>query len=159
MRTIILTLVTAIIFCFTALFFLNRSNQKKIVYADAIRLFNDYKFKIDMEKMGQVTLSRLQQELDSVGVIYKSNRSDPNAQQLVATAEGKLTEAYAAINKEINEKAWMKLNPLINKYGKEKGIDMLIGANGMGTVLYASESKDITEDLIKYVNEIYEKGN
>lgn len=141
------------------IYFLVRNGEKKIVYADAIRLFNEYKFKIDLEKMGQGTLTQLKSQLDSVAVIYKANPADEKAQQLVAEGQHRLAEAYTAINKEINQKAWERLNPIINKFGKEKGIDMLIGANGMGTVLYASEARDITDELIKYANRTYDKGN
>jgi outer membrane protein len=142
-----------------ALYFFTKGNDKKIVYADAIRLFNGYKFKVELEKMGQGTLTMLKNRLDSVEVIYKANPTDERGQQLVAEGQQRLAEAYTAINKEINQKAWERLNPIINKFGKEKGIDLLIGANGMGTVLYATEARDVTDELIIYANGIYDKGN
>lgn len=157
-RTIIACLASTAILI-VALYFFTGGGEKKIVYADAIRLFNEYKFKIELEKMGQGTLTRLKNQLDSVSVIYKANPADERGQQLVAEGQQKLAEAYTAINKEINQKAWERLNPVINKFGKEKGIDMLIGANGMGTVLYASDTRDVTDELIKYANGNYDKGN
>jgi Skp family chaperone for outer membrane proteins len=101
----------------------------------------------------------LKNRLDSVEVIYKANPTDERGQHLVAEGQQRLAEAYTAINKEINQKAWERLNPIINKFGKEKGIDLLIGANGMGTVLYATEARDVTDELIIYANGIYDKGN
>jgi outer membrane protein len=140
-------------------YFLCGNNQKKIVYADAIRLFNSYKFKTDMEKLSQARLGQLKGELDSVSVIYKTNPGDAHAQELVAAKEQQLSQAYSLINKEINEKVWERLNPVINKFGKEQKLELLIGANGMGTVLYASDAKDVTAELIQYANAQYEKGN
>ncbi|MEJ5144718.1 hypothetical protein [Sphingobacterium sp. MYb388] len=150
--------------CFTvvqvfAVYFFARMNQPKIVYADAIRLFDEYKFKTDMEKMAEGTLRQLKGELDSVQVLLKVNPQDPRAQQLVSEGQSRLTQAYSNINKEINEKAWARLNPVINKFGKDNKIDLLIGANGMGTVLYANDTRDVTADLIIYANKIYEKGD
>jgi len=137
---------------------LSHSQDKKIVYADAIQLFNGYKYKTDLEKAGQGTLSKLKASLDSVGIIYKVNPGNPNTQLLVAEKQQQLSQAYEAMNKEINQKVWERLNPLIQAFGKEHHIEMLIGANGMGTLLYASEEKDMTQDLIQYVNRAYE-GN
>lgn len=159
MKKVIIAIVASTVILVGALYFFTKDGDKKIVYADAIRLFNGYKFKTDLEKMGQGTLTLLKNRLDSVEVIYKANPADERGQQLVAEGQQRLAEAYTAINKEINQKAWERLNPIINKFGKEKGIDMLIGANGMGTVLYASEAKDVTEELIKYANRNYDKGN
>lgn len=159
MKRIIISCLASTAILIVVLYFFTRGGEKKIVYADAIRLFNEYKFKIELEKMGQGTLTMLKNQLDSVAVIYKANPADERAQQLVAEGQQKLAEAYTAIDKEINQKAWERLNPIINKFGKEKGIDMLIGANGMGTVLYASDTRDVTDELIKYANKNYDKGN
>ncbi len=159
MKRIVMAFLGCIVLVSGIFYFLVRNGEKKIVYADAIRLFNGYKFKVELEKMGQGTLTQLKSQLDSVEVIYKANPADEHAQQLAAEGRQRLAEAYTAINKEINQKAWERLNPIINKFGKEKGIDMLIGANGMGTVLYATEARDVTDELIKYANQVYDKGN
>lgn len=134
-------------------------NERKIVYADAIRLFNGYQFKTDMENAGKGTLIRLKNELDSVEMVFKTSAQNPALQQLMAEKQQSLTMSYDAINKEINQKVWERLNPLIHQFGEDRHIDLMIGANGMGTVLYASQARDITDDLIKYANQHYEKGN
>lgn len=140
-------------------FYLFHDSGKKIAYADAIRLFNEYKFKIDMEKESQGNLKKLKVEMDSVGVIYKVNPGNEQVQRMMMEKQQQFTNGCNAVNKTINEKVWERLNVKIQDFGKKEHIEMLIGANGMGTVLYASESRDVTDDLIKYVNESYEKGN
>lgn len=134
-------------------------SDKKIAYADAIRLFNEYKYKTDMEKASQGTLGKLKNDLDSIAVIYKVNPTNVRIQQMVMEKQQQLSQGYEAINKEINQKVWERLNSKIHDFGKENKIELLIGANGMGTVLYASDNRDVTDDLVKYVNESYEKGN
>jgi outer membrane protein len=140
-------------------FLLFNQKKDKVVYADAIRLFNEYQFKKDMERESQGVLNRLKHEADSVSVIYKVNPNDIGAQQLMAEKQRQLSEGFNKVNKEINEKVWQRLNPKIQEFGKNNNVEMLIGANGMGTVLYADESRDITDALIKYVNENYEKAD
>jgi outer membrane protein len=135
------------------------SEKKKIAYADAIRVFNGYRFKADLEKMSQGTLISMQESLDSAEAAYRAAPQNQEVQQRLLASQQRMAAGYNAINKEINDKVWDRLNPVISKFGKEKGLDLLIGANGMGTVLYADDSKDITDDLIRYINENYEKGN
>lgn len=48
---------------------------------------------------------------------------------------------------------------MLEQYGKERNIRLLVGANGAGTVLYGDKGIDMTDDLIKYLNSKYEKGN
>lgn len=159
MRKNIIAILIFLVAQIGILYFFNYKGERKIVYADAIKLFNAYQLKTDMEKSSQVSLTKLKNELDSAGVMYKVNYNDPAMQNLYMEKQQKWSEGYDAINKEINEKVWERLNPLINKFGKEEGFELMIGANGMGTVLYASEARDVTDDLIKYVNSNYEKGN
>jgi len=158
-KRIIIAVLIVLAAQLTATWFLIRSREHKVVYADAIRLFNEYKFKLDLEKVTAGQLNRLKLELDSVGVIYKTDPANERAQQLIAQKQQQFSEAYNAINKDINTQVWNRLNPVIQQFGKDKGIELMVGANGMGTVLYASEARDITGDLIKYANEVYEKGN
>jgi outer membrane protein len=109
--------------------------------------------------MSQGTLSSMQESLDSAEAAYRAAPQNQEVQQRLLASQQRMAAGYNAINKEINDKVWDRLNPVISKFGKEKGLDLLIGANGMGTVLYADDSKDITDDLIRYINENYEKGN
>lgn len=159
MKKIIIAFLGFAILQVACVYYFIKKQEKKVVYADAIQLFNGYKFKTEMEQMSQGTLNRLKQELDSVGVLYKTNPTNTEIQQMVMERQQALSQGYAEINKEINQKAWERLNPIINKFGKERGLDLLIGANGMGTVLYASDAMDVTADLIKYANQNYDKGN
>ena len=158
-KNIITILLFLVVLAGMAYYFNYKTIERKIVYADTIKLFNAYHFKTDMEKSSQTALSKLKNELDSAEVMYKVNSSDPVMQNLYMEKQQRWSEGYNAINKEINEKVWERLNPLINKFGKEEGFELMIGANGMGTVLYASEVRDVTDDLIRYVNTNYEKGN
>jgi outer membrane protein len=159
MKKLLIAVLVLTIIQLPICYYLITGSQKKIAYADAIRLFNEYKFKTDLERSSQGTLGRLKNEVDSAAVLYKVNPDDAVVQQVMMSKQQQLRQGYDAINKEINQKVWERLNTKIHDFGKENDIEMLIGANGMGTVLYASESRDVTDALIKYVNESYEKGN
>ncbi|MDP2684159.1 MAG: OmpH family outer membrane protein [bacterium] len=53
---------------------------------------------------------------------------------------------------------FQKINEYIENYGKVNNIDIIIGTNNSGNVLYADKSVDITEEIIKGINEEYLNG-
>ena len=50
-----------------------------------------------------------------------------------------------------------KVNDFVEKYGKNNGYTFIFGKNRAGSVLYGTESKDITEAVTKAINEAYKK--
>lgn len=74
-------------------------------------------------------------------------------------AQGNLEQEYQQSNQTINEQVWKRLNPLVDAYGKEQGLRLIIGANGMGSVLYNDAYYDRTKEVTAYVNKKYEEGN
>jgi Skp family chaperone for outer membrane proteins len=71
----------------------------------------------------------------------------------------KLDNDYTQSNRDINEQIWKRLNPLLDEYGKKKKLHLIIGANGMGSVLYNDEYYERTNDVISYINKKYYEGN
>ena len=151
----------------TALYFLIAHDNKKIAVVDAIKLYNEFKMKKDLEGHNSGRLQELGLSADSLKRLLQAKSADEStarsevqelytdfmrAQQLF---EGNLND----INAEINEQVWIRLNPLIDDYGREKQLRLIIGANGMGTVLYNDDYYDHTDAIIEYVNKRYEKGN
>jgi outer membrane protein len=43
-------------------------------------------------------------------------------------------------------------------YGKKHGYDFIYGAQGSGNLMYANGQKNITDEVLKYINERYQ-GN
>lgn len=142
---------------------LNRKVEK-IIVIDAIKVFNEYRLKQDLEARVQGELENYSTQLDSLKAIGENalRRSDTNTALAVAVDVKDLqqhaADAYATSNKNINEQVWKRLNPLIDEFGKEMNYRVIIGANGMGSVLYKNESIDKTDDIIRYINKNYEKS-
>lgn len=157
-----LSLGLSIVSIAIVLFFYN-AQTKKIVVVDAIRLFNEFKMKIELEKIDGERLSDLGKKIDSLQTRLKINQSkniiDEELINSYRNSREKLEIDYQESNQNINEQVWKRLNPLIDDYGKKNDFKMILGANGMGSVLYNDELCDETDDIIKYVNRIYEKGN
>lgn len=79
---------------------------------------------------------QLQQELSNKQVIYR-----------------KWAEASA---REIEQVVWKQLNQYLRNYGKAHAYSIILGTQGNGNILYTKEGLEITEDVIKFVNQQYE---
>src|ERR1700748_1176426 len=71
MKKIIIALVAFLLVQTAVCYYLVHKSERKIVYADAIKLFDGYKLKTDMEQASQGTLKKLKVSLDSATAFYK----------------------------------------------------------------------------------------
>jgi outer membrane protein len=155
--SIILCLLTGLI-----TYMLIQRQQKRIAVVDAVKLFNSYNLKKDLEKQSGGRLHYLSGQLDSMRIKFEEQQGnkDENVKKEIfrsySIAKQQFDNEYAQINQALNEMVWKRLNPLIDKYGKEHELHLIIGANGMGTVLYNDDFFDLTSDVITYVNKDYE---
>lgn len=136
-------------------------SNKGIAYIDIERLVNGYQFKKDLEKAAGSDLYSIKMTIDSLEMVRKAVASPvpTKVDSQLVHAKYVFEEYYAASNRDINKNIWERLNPIVEQYGKDRKLQLLIGANGAGTLLYAAKKRDMTDDLIRYVNQKYEKGN
>lgn len=145
--------------------YLINGRVKKIGVVDAVRLFDGYNMKKEMEDKAKGKLQTLGRQMDSVTNLYNMAKAGKNEDEIKRLAyaanymKASLEEEYKRSNQEINQQVWKRLNIAMDAYGKNKGIHLIIGANGMGTVLYNDDYYDLTTDAIKFVNSKYEEGN
>lgn len=165
-RQIIITIICCVITA-SGIILWTSGNNKKIAVVDAIQLFNSFKMKIELEEKASGGLRYLGHQADSLQkeLEGKSKVKDfPKAEleglyKTYMQAKGLLEQEYQQSNQSINEQVWKRLNPLIDEYGKKEKLRLIIGANGMGNVLYNDDYYDQTKEVIDFVNKKYETGN
>lgn len=160
-RFLLYALLISVAVSFTV-FYVMGKQDKKIAVVDAIRLFNEYNMKKDLEKQVEGKLEFLGKQLDSLDKLMqeqaylKNKEGDEQLFNNYGIARQRLDKEYSESNRLINEMVWKRLNPLVDEYGKKHGLHLIIGANGMGSVLYNDSYYDLTDELIKHVNKNYE---
>lgn len=132
--------------------------KSKIVYVDIGKMLEGYKFKKDLENESTQNLYKIKNTVDSLKMVKKMG-NNPIIDSQILYAERAFEQYYSYSNQEMTKKIWERLNPLLEQYGKEKKIELLIGANGAGTLLYGDTQRDKTTEVIQYINQHYEKGN
>ena len=86
-------------------------------------------------------------------------------QQLLGNKQQQINNYQQAIQNQIQEedkKATQTvvndINDYVKEYGKKNGYKIIFGASGGGNIMYASESSDLTEKVLKGLNADFE-GN
>lgn len=160
-RSIILSVIISILSSGLVYVLLSNQNRKTAV-VDAIKLFNQYNMKKELEAKEKVRLEAMSKVLDSMTnqiKLAQASKDEQGAKELFnrfSILKQQLRDEYNQSNQLINQEVWKRLNPLIEDFGKKKKLHLIIGANGMGSVLYNDEYYDLTPELVNYVNKQYE---
>lgn len=148
---ILISVLLSGLFCFAII---SLQVPKKQGFIENFKLFNNFKGKKELEAKLLNIKSANKLRLDSLKTLINSKETELYYRQQVLVIE----QQEESINAEYNAQVWNQLNSYIKDYGKENGYDFIYGATGNGSMMYAREDMDITEELIKYANETYE-GN
>jgi outer membrane protein len=143
----------------------------RIAYVDNNQLYQKYKGKLEIEKKYIKDKEREQALMDSLYLeltfmqkkIETSSVKNIKDERLFldkkATFES-LTTSFENRNKNIQskylEQIWAQINQYVKQYGKEKQYDYVLGATGNGNIMFAHEKKDVTSEVIEYINSKYD---
>ncbi len=148
-------------------------SKSKIVYVDNIKLFTDFNMTKDLNKQNEKkyagkikvfdslvnNIKILEQSLQKLKTIPNSKKMEyAKLQKVVVEKDRELAEIREFVKNDVNKKVWKRLNNYINTYGKKRNIDIILGAQGQGNIMYGKDYADITKDFIKFANSKYE-GN
>ncbi len=119
-------------------------------------VFEQFLGKREMEeKLMQLTLLQ-RQELDSLKKTLTGKYAQQEIQQLYGEKMKQLTDKEEELVARYSSSIWMQINQYIEDYGREQQYDFIHGATGNGSLMYAHEAKNITEEVIQYINARYE---
>ena len=165
-RQTMFTIIACVLTAACVLFMVRRDN-KKIAMVDAVQLFNNFKMKQELEAQANGYLEQINKQTDSLKKAFTAERKSPEATkektealyEALQKAQLHFRQVFQQSNQSINEQVWKRLNPLIDEYGKQHNLRLIIGANGMGSVLYYDDFYDQTKELTDFINRRYEEGN
>lgn len=178
MKKIILALavVVSLISCNKAEQNTNSTNGNNIVYIDSSKLLKEYqeakdveaKYKAKSEQMGKELDGELSKFRADVAYFEKNAQSKGMqwAQQNGAALqerEQRLAYTQQAMMQQLQEESGKEMDSLvtgvkkfIKEHGKSKGYDYILStADGASTVLYSKDGQDITDEVVKLLNEKY----
>lgn len=170
-RLLILAVAIAAVSCNKT----TESTELKTAYVDTSKLLEEYTEARDIEAKYKAKSEEMGKELDAAVEKFKAEASSfrENAQakgQAWAQQKGmelrqreeQLGMAQQAMLQQLQKESGTEMDTLvkgikkfIKDYGKEKGYAYIYGTGEAATILYAEDKYDITDELIKLLNDKY----
>lgn len=152
-------------------------SSSELVYVDISKLMQGYKKTATVKEQFNKKAASLKTNLDSMVSgwqrelkIYEAERSGMTPkevklkEELLATKQQQINSYQEALQKQLGEEdknttqtILNDINDYVKEYGKEKGYKIIFGASGSGNIMYADEGADLTEEVLKGLNERYGK--
>lgn len=165
----------AILIALIALYF--SQNSSELVYVDVNKLIEGYKKTKTAKAAFDKKASTMKANVDSLLAgwqnelkEYEKERVSLTAtelklkQELLSNKQQQINGYQEGIQKQIQEEDQKitqtvinDINDYVKEYGKKKGYKIIFGASGSGNIMYADESTDLTEKILKGLNEEYDK--
>jgi len=142
----------------------------KTAYVLIGEVYNKFDLKKELEKKLEFTKNARQKISDSLAFDLKllakkidddkaKNEQDVKLYNLkreeFVEKKRRLEEDNNTLTKQYDQEILTQLNQYVKDYGKENHYTYIHGNDGNGSLMYADESKNITEKVIEYINKKY----
>lgn len=149
-------------------FEINKQLQNN-AWIDVKRVYNEFEFKKELEKKLKLTEEGKKKLLDSleldlnlmirqfqnVKITDTDNKKFEIKRQEYLLKKEHYEQENTELQKNYNEQILAQINQYVNDYCKGEDYDFVFGADGNGSLMYASEKKDITSEIIEFINKKY----
>ncbi len=160
-----------------AVIVLTSCEQQKIGYVDNIRLMNEYKEKIDVEAKFKIKAEALAKKRDSISQAFQieaqafqakaQSMAPQKAQEEYGTMQQKgqfIGQQLQMEDQQLQVSGQTEMDSIVSRvkreikaYGKEKGFAYILGGGDGGSVLYGVDANDLTDEIVKILNDNYKK--
>ena len=151
--------------------------QEKIGYVDSVKLMDQYQEKIEADAKFKSEEDVLTKKRDSMSQAYQLElqafqaKAQSMSQKKAQEEYGVLQQKGQFLGQQLQQEAQMAqtanqtiLDSIISTvkkeikvYGKANGYTYILGGGDGGSVLYGTEANDLTDEIVKILNENYKK--
>ncbi len=141
----------------------------KTAYIDIKKVFNEFALKKELEDKYAVTAKYRAKILDSLSTDLKllsaRVQADKKNTELMLQFEDKrdafikarerFEEDNAVLSQKYDGQILEQMTQYVTDFGKKNGYKYIFGAEGNGTLMYAETNENISEEIIKFINNKY----
>ncbi len=162
---------------FLFVFVLASCSQQKIGYVDNVKLMDGYQEKIDVEEKYKNKLEALSRKRDSISQAFQLEAQEfqSRAEKMAASKAQKeydlLQQRGQFIGQQLQQEEQilqqqgqqemdsvvLKVKEEIKAFGKSNMYTYILGGGEGGSVLYGQEADDLTEQVLKILNDKYKQ--
>jgi outer membrane protein len=161
-------------------FLLFRSFKKEdsLVYIDTPKLMSKYEGAIQAQKildqnsmLWKANMDTLQSELQSALAKFEKERVTMSAreiklsEELLKTKQQQFMQYQQALEQKaqqesgkIREKIISEVNSYLKEFGESHSYKFILGATANGSLVYANQAYDVTDDVINGLNQKYQSA-
>lgn len=151
--------------------------QEKIGFVDNVKLMNSYKEKMDIEAKFKTRSEAFGKKRDSISQAFQleaqdfQSRAQKLAQAKAQEEYGQLQQRSQFIGQQLQQEEQQmqiqgqtEMDSLVSKvkreitaYGKANGYSFILSGGDGGSVLYGTEANNVTDAIVKILNDNYNK--
>lgn len=150
--TLIIVYISLIVSSSVATYWLTKPS---LAYVDNQVVFNNYSLSsFYLKKINEYRISE-ERAIDSLANLVNESKDATIISEVIESLnrrERRKLEIIDSCKIEYDRIIWNSLNNHLIAFGEEKGFDFIFGANGTGTILFANDGKNVTEEFIKFIN-------
>jgi len=150
--------------------------QNKIGYVDSVKIMDDYQEKIDVEARFKTKADAMGRKRDSISQAFQmelqqfqskaQSMSQQSAQEEYAQLQQRGQQIGQRLQQEeqqLQQNSQTQMDSLVKKvkkeiraYGKANGYTYILGGGEGGSVIYGEDANDVTNEILKILNDKYE---
>jgi len=150
--------------------------QNKIGYVDSVKIMDDYQEKIDVEARFKTKADAMGRKRDSISQAFQmelqqfQSKAQSMSQQSAQEEYSQLQQRGQQIGQrlqqeeqQLQQNSQTQMDSLVKKvkkeiraYGKANGYTYILGGGEGGSVIYGDDAQDVTEEILKILNDKYE---
>ena len=157
-----------------AYLFFNHKSERKVGYVLIRELYNGFEMKKQMEQKYLKTKQQRDKVLDSAKfelnkLLKKMEVEKEKNQKSVAEFNQKkemflqtrnsFEEENAKFSQQLDEQILTQLNQYVKDYGIQEQYDFLFGNDGNGSLMFATENFNRTQEVLEFINRKYNGTN
>lgn len=149
----------------------DKASRPRTAYILIEDVYNKFQMKNELERDFLKTKQKRQSILDSLALAIRAlerklavqSRKDPDEIEAFNVKRAEFfdkqrtfEEDNMQLSKQYEQQIFSQISHYLQDYGKEQGYEYIFGNNGDGSLMYAMDSNNITEEVIKYINTKYQ---
>jgi outer membrane protein len=174
LRSLFITVLISGFVCFVALLLYHKFYSTKTGYIEIKKVFNGFQMKAELEEKYKHTQKVKDQILDSLSFNLKllskhlneqkNAKADINKEEILQfeykreeylKLKNQYQEDNAALSQKFDDQILAQLTQYVIEFGKKNNYDMILGADGNGSLMYSKEFYNVSDEVIIFINNKY----
>ena len=175
MKNILISIVISILVSVLVVAIYHYSFKEKVVFIRSGAVLQQYKGMEQANKQFEKDMQIVQANYDTLKNRYERLLAEEKNVPVTGKADwgyklgvakndfdkynAQANQQMEARKQELTQGVLLKINTFIQEFGKNNNYKMIFGTTNEGSVLYGKDADDMTETVLKSLNEEYEKGS